>query len=121
MTTAVHQVEKFVGWATAKPFGARLWIEDGPIKVYVRHGKRYLAGSYRPTLTLATIEVEEDHQREGRCTELLQGCMKLCKARGEALLIESVINPHLERLLEREGFIMSEHAEADWFRLAESA
>ena len=89
---------------------SRAWLDDGIVRAYIRIGKRYLRGSMRHGLTLANVEVAEEHQRKGHLKLLLTELEEFARERGfEFVFVEQVLNLNLSRHLDERGYEPYDH------------
>ena len=95
---------------------ANQWVYGDEGKVYVRLSRRVVDGkTLQPAVDVATIEVDEEFQRQGVCTQLLIAAGQYAQQTNRVLFVESVITPHLITLLEKQGFEKCPHSEPPSF------
>lgn len=107
------ELDRFIQWtielegrAAASTLGNESkWFKGDLMAVYTRSTGNYRRQAGHRTLVLANIEVDEEHQRQGIFTRLLerieQDSPMLLATK---IAVECVNNPHLAQYLAREGF-----------------
>jgi len=70
--------------------------------LYLRYGYSATAGGL--AITLASIDVDEAHQGQGRFSNYLATIETFAKAEGLNILVECVVNPFLPTALLRRGY-----------------
>jgi GNAT superfamily N-acetyltransferase len=94
--TAVFIVEKFL----CLPRMGRAWLEDYPVRVYMRRSKRLVNGALLDFTDVAAIEVEEAYRGKGYFTELVETLLGL----GHNVCVECVHNERLRHRLHITGW-----------------
>jgi predicted N-acetyltransferase YhbS len=75
------------------------------IHLYVRLGPRLCAGRMLDSLVIASVEVNEDKQRQGLFTALLRRLETDVPSLDlQAVMVENIGNPHLRAYLQRIGY-----------------
>jgi hypothetical protein len=67
------------------------WIEEGPIKIYLRNTRRYLTGNVTTCLDIASVEVHPRFQGRGLFTGTMDFLCKNTKA--HYAYVENTLNP----------------------------
>ncbi len=84
-----------------------LWIHEHSIDVYVRKSIRLLdteSTTTTPCLDIGSVEVDEDRRGIGIFTGFLNRFEKAASKLNRAVYIESILNPSLQRFIERRGY-----------------
>jgi len=84
---------------------AREWLEEGPLRVYVRWTTRLLGGQLVRSLDLATFDVDEDQQGQGVCTRFVQRAEELADREQCYLYVESVLSDRFAKWWQGRGYI----------------
>ena len=85
------------------------YIYEEHIEVYVRKSKRFIEGETRDFLDIANVTVEEKYRNQGVFTEFLKRASKT----GRNIFVESILNPALEHICEKQGFTKVSWSEYD--------
>lgn len=98
-------LEEIYEGARGRIVGLSQWVEGDGVKVYLRVSKRFVEDSYPWGVTIASIDVSEKLQRQGRFKALLVLCEEFIKRHDLAFVyVESVINEDLLAFLLTQGF-----------------
>lgn len=101
--TIIEQLQAFLKEAE-ESYHARQWLADDKMKVYVRKGRHAISpGKIATTLDIASVEVDEEYQRQGVWSDFIQKAHELNP--WEATYVECVHNPHLAESLLRHGWM----------------
>lgn len=98
------ELEELVIQAEGKFLGCRQWIYSPYFEVYVRVTTRYINGSMKDTIDVATIEVREEHQNRGYATAIFEYVEKLAKKYNRTVFVENVLSEILDTMLGRRGY-----------------
>lgn len=83
------------------------WMLSDEMGLYIRAQKRFIDSQMREVITIASIEVSPQFQRQGLFKRLVERLETVVRDRGMyALVVESVLNPDLAAYLERSGFAL---------------
>lgn len=83
------------------------WVTFERTEVYVRTGRRGVAGTLKPALTVANINGPHELQRTGQFKRLLQLIAQTLYDQygpDHVLFLENVLNEHLDLWLESQGW-----------------
>jgi len=85
---------------------SRNWlrIEKYHLNAYIRVTDRYLGGFIVPTLDIATVDVDKEHQHQSNFTAFLTECEALAKEFMRTIYIETIVNGTLFEFLKRRGY-----------------
>lgn len=104
---AVRTAVKLADQLQAKSFTTSKaeWMLTDEMGLFIRAQKRWIANQMREVITIASIEVSPQFQRQGLFKELVERLEAVVRdKRMYALVVESVLNPDLFAYLERTGF-----------------
>ncbi len=101
-------------------FARAEWVRGREGKVFVRVNRRVLTPSpleLAPVFELANIEVKAHHRGKGVFNAVLAAMEQHAAAQGRAMFIESVLDPHLLRVLPQKGYAMvGEPASSNFYK-----
>lgn len=93
-------------------FSVSGWVSHRPINIYVRTQLRRCGTIGMKVITIANIEIAESYQRKGVFKELLENLTTLARLRDyDAVVVESINNPHLKDYLFKVGFELIHESE----------
>lgn len=82
-----------------------IWIEEPNIRVYVRRSLRCLTGNtLEKCLDIASVEVDENKQRQGIFTKFLVEFEQSAKKLNRYVFIESILHEKLLEFLVKRGY-----------------
>ena len=93
----------------------RAWIEDGPVRFYLRRAEHVLDSVGVPTLDLANGGVLKEERGKGHFTAFLERVEQAAKSLGRRVYVENVLNPILADFLRRRGYLERGHEECPCF------
>jgi len=100
------------GWLDSEParLGKREWFEfpGFHLKAYLRHTRRYFVPKIRPSLDIASFEVEEEWRGQGNFSLWFESMLKITDQRNLFVFVESVLNDNLNHSLLENGFQLVE-------------
>lgn len=82
-------------------------VEVFPIKLYTRKSHRVYNGNVYRCLDIATINVDDEYRNMGIFTDLLTALVDQYST--ENFYIESVLNPIVESVAVRQGFVIQRY------------
>lgn len=83
----------------------RQWLEGDGISLYVRVGPRFVKGAVGRAITVASVEVDEEVQRQGRLTSLMGFVEEFAtQEQMDFVVVESIMNPVMVGFLRRRGY-----------------
>lgn len=87
--------------------GAREWLSDRHISLYVRVGPRMVNGKLQRVLMLATLSVDERHHRKGRMRDTFAAAEDFVASVPEldGVYAESVLNEVIPPFLLARGYV----------------
>lgn len=81
------------------------WMLSDEMGLYIRAQKRFIAHQMREVITIASIEVSPQFQRQGLFKRLVERLERVARDKSMyALVVESVQNPNLAAYLQLNGF-----------------
>lgn len=91
---------------TPKMMAQREWIFAPEGKVFVRVTQRAINGALRPTIDLATIEIDEEHQNTGVFKQVLSAVEQVAQQHNRCVFVENVLNEILLAPLQKYGYTL---------------
>jgi hypothetical protein len=79
------------------------WINEGPVKAYMRSGTRYIEGEKIRTLTIATVDVEQEFKGQGYFKRFIDLCS--LPNGHDVLYVECINEMRLIGHFERAGWV----------------
>ena len=103
------------------PFAKTAWVNADEGKLFFRLTRRLLPDQEGlvPTLDLANVEVSRKFRRQGVFSRLLDHMEMRSNELGRTLFVESVLSPHVKKVLLARGYV--QHGEPEcphFYRLA---
>lgn len=74
----------------------RTWVKVPHGKVYLRKGRRYINGRFRPTFEIATIEFREESRGQGGWKTFIRQVQEHDLRDFDVIFVENVLNPRFE-------------------------
>jgi len=103
MKTVLEQLADFIKESEDKHV-YNLWLGDDNMKVYVRKGRHMIyPGKLSTTLDIASVEVDEDKQRQGIWSDFLDKAHEMNP--WDATYVENVHNPIIQVSLIKHGWL----------------
>lgn len=90
--------------STPSRFPQRQWVGAEEGKVYVRVTTRVINGQTCPTIDVASVEVEREHEGKGVFKSLLAVAEEKAAQHSRVVFVESVLNDVLLQVLPRYGY-----------------
>jgi len=81
------------------------WFHDEKCIIYLRKSKRYINGSFKECIEIASVEVFEDFRKKGIFKSLLLFIETIAKNNNQCVFIESIISDILLKYIQRIGYI----------------
>jgi len=91
---------------TPKMMAQREWIFATEGKVFVRVTQRAINGALRPTIDVATIEIDEEHQNTGVFKQVLFAVEQVAQQHNRCVFVENVLNEILVAPLQKYGYTL---------------
>lgn len=96
------------------------WMLSDEMGLYIRAQKRFISHQMREVITIASIEVSPQFQRQGLFKRLVERLEQVVRDKGMyALVVESVQNPDLAQHLAKSGFelVTADEPAPSYYRL----